>query len=107
MAGVPVGYCVFQTQDDLSKFKIPDGADLFQQLPPLEEGQTLKMVFAEPKKTMYKGTFLNDNIYTSVDDQAWMLLENDSLFYGMLNRDGKREGHGVLYQPNAQERDQN
>ena len=38
---------------------------------------------------------------TSVDDHAWLLLDNGALYNGMLNSKGQREGTGTQYQPLA------
>eukprot|EP00397_Hematodinium_sp_SG-2012_P000527 GEMP01000528.1.p1 GENE.GEMP01000528.1~~GEMP01000528.1.p1 ORF type:complete len:989 (+),score=200.75 GEMP01000528.1:2610-5576(+) len=70
---------------------------------PYGDEEPLKITFATMKDAMYNGPWRDDACFTSDDMPAWMLLEDERLYFGRVTNSGVREGYGILYAPTKDE----
>eukprot|EP00397_Hematodinium_sp_SG-2012_P000055 GEMP01000055.1.p1 GENE.GEMP01000055.1~~GEMP01000055.1.p1 ORF type:complete len:3622 (-),score=620.69 GEMP01000055.1:1062-11450(-) len=61
------------------------------------DNEPLAVVFVSLNDSLYNGNWKNDECYTTENKPAWLLLEDERLYYGQVNSNGIREGHGLLY----------
>lgn len=100
--GVHPGWMIHQIAEDDKEFKTWDPEELWTKLGDIyDEAEPITFIFTEPRKPLYRGNWLDDKICTSPGNHAWMWLSDNSLYYGMVNTKGNREGTGILYAKDA------
>jgi len=85
-----------------------NGSEDFEQVDPINElftttssffpaDKELVIVCAWPKDSLYCGMWKHDKCFTTEERPAWLLLEDERLYYGQVSTEGKRDGFGILF----------